>query len=122
MRSDGNDGELVELAKHNALAIGAGHTFLIFLDDAFPVACLNAIKASPEVCTIHCATANPVQARNYANTWIETSHSDIFATVVDCDTFTCCRLLSALLQASSDPHDLWNLLWNGPLDAVQFSK
>ena len=52
--------QLVELATRNALAIAAGHCFVIFLRDGFPVDILNPVKAVPEVCTIYCATANPV--------------------------------------------------------------
>jgi adenosine/AMP kinase len=60
VRRSGNDDELVELATRNALAIGAGHSFVIFLREGFPVNVLNPVKAVPEVCTIFCATANPV--------------------------------------------------------------
>jgi len=60
VRRSGNDPEMVELAVRNALAIGAGHCFVIFLRDGFPVNVLNPVKAVPEVCTIYCATANPV--------------------------------------------------------------
>lgn len=60
IRSDGNDDGLRALAVKNASAIGAGHTFLIFMNGCFPVAVLNAIKAVPEVCSIFCATANPM--------------------------------------------------------------
>ena len=60
VRRTGNDPELVALATRNALAIAAGHCFVIFLRDGFPVNILNPVKAVPEVCTIHCATANPV--------------------------------------------------------------
>ena len=60
VRRTGNDPELVDLATRNALAIAAGHCFVIFLRDGFPVNILNPVKAVPEVCTIHCATANPV--------------------------------------------------------------
>lgn len=60
VRRSGNDPELVELAVRNALAIGAGHVFVIFLRDGFPVNILNPVKAVPEVCSIYCATANPV--------------------------------------------------------------
>ena len=60
VRRSGNDPELVELATRNALAIAAGHCFVIFLRDGFPVNILNPVKAVPEVCTIYCATANPV--------------------------------------------------------------
>lgn len=60
VRHSGNDPELVELAARNALAIAAGHCFVIFLRDGFPVNVLNPVKAVPEVCGIYCATANPV--------------------------------------------------------------
>ena len=60
VRRTGNDPELVELVTRNALAIAAGHCFVIFLRDGFPVNILNPVKAVPEVCTIYCATANPV--------------------------------------------------------------
>ncbi|MBA9895646.1 adenosine-specific kinase [Burkholderia cepacia] len=60
VRRSGTDAELVEFACRNALAIGAGHAFIVFLGDGFyPVNVLNAIKAVPEVCRIYCATANP---------------------------------------------------------------
>lgn len=61
VRRSGNDGDLVELAVRNALAIGAGHSFIVFLRDGFPVNVLNAVKLVPEVCRIYCATANPVE-------------------------------------------------------------
>ena len=61
IRFSGNDEEMIELAKSNATAIGAGHSFIIFMKDAFPINILNAIKAVPEVCGIFCATANPVE-------------------------------------------------------------
>jgi uncharacterized protein len=60
VRRSGNDPDLVELATQNASAIAAGHTFVILLRDGFPVNVLNPVKAVPEVCTIFCATANPV--------------------------------------------------------------
>ncbi len=60
VRRSGNDPELVELAGNNALAIGAGHSFIVFLRDGFPVNVLNQVKLVPEVCRIYCATANPV--------------------------------------------------------------
>jgi adenosine/AMP kinase len=60
VRHSGNDPELVELATRNALAIAAGHCFVLFVREGFPVNVLNPIKAVPEVCTIYCATANPV--------------------------------------------------------------
>ena len=61
VRRSGNDPELVELATRNALAIGAGHCFLVFLRDGFPVNVLKQVQQVPEVCRIFCATANPVQ-------------------------------------------------------------
>jgi len=61
VRRSGNDSELVQLATRNALAIGAGHSFIVFLRDGFPVNVLNQVKLVPEVCRIFCATANPVQ-------------------------------------------------------------
>jgi adenosine/AMP kinase len=61
VRQSGNDPDLIELATRNALAIGAGHSFIVFLRDGFPVNVLNQIKLVPEVCRIYCATANPVQ-------------------------------------------------------------
>jgi len=61
IRRSGNDPSLVELATKNASAIGAGHSFVIVLKAGFPVSVLNAVKLVPEVCTIFCATANPVQ-------------------------------------------------------------
>ncbi|MGC8838573.1 MAG: adenosine-specific kinase [Anaerolineae bacterium] len=62
VRWTGNDDALVELAKKNALALSAGHSFIIFLGRGFyPVNVLNAVKMVPEVCRIFCATANPVE-------------------------------------------------------------
>jgi len=60
IRRSGNDPDLVELATRNASAIAAGHSFVIFLRDGFPLTVLTPVKAVPEVCTIFCATANPV--------------------------------------------------------------
>ena len=60
VRRSGNDQGLTALAAANALAIGAGHAFVILLEEGFPVNVLNPVKAVPEVCTIFCATANPV--------------------------------------------------------------
>jgi adenosine/AMP kinase len=60
VRWTGTDPELIELAKKNAMAIGAGHCFILFLGDGFyPINVLNTIKMLPEVCRIYCATANP---------------------------------------------------------------
>ncbi len=61
VRCAGNEEPLVALARKNALAIGAGHTFIIFMESGFPVNILNAIKNVTEVCRVHCATANPTQ-------------------------------------------------------------
>lgn len=61
VRIEGNDDELKALASENALAIGAGHSFILFLRDCFPINVLNAIKDLQEVCSIYCATANPAE-------------------------------------------------------------
>lgn len=61
IRSEGNDPELKKLAQDNALEVGAGHSFIVFIKNAYPINVLNAIKAIPEVCTIYCASANPVE-------------------------------------------------------------
>jgi hypothetical protein len=61
VRRAGNDDELVQHAVQNALAVGAGHSFVVFLREGFPVNVLNALKQVPEVCRIYCATANPVE-------------------------------------------------------------
>lgn len=61
VRHSGNDSELTSLAVAAATAIAAGHAFVIMLRDGFPVNVLNQVKAVPEVCTIFCATANPVE-------------------------------------------------------------
>ncbi len=61
VRSSGTAPDLVALAERNALALGAGHTFILFLRDAYPINVLNAIKMAPEVANIFCASANPVQ-------------------------------------------------------------
>jgi len=61
VRRSGNDEALTELATRNATAIGAGHSFIVFLDGGFPVSVLNAVKQVPEVCRIFCATANRVE-------------------------------------------------------------
>lgn len=61
IRSEGNDPELKKIAQDSALEIGAGHSFLILLKNAYPINVLNAIKSVPEVCSIYCASANPVE-------------------------------------------------------------
>ncbi len=62
VRWSGSDEALIDLARRNALAIGAGHSFLVVLGAGYyPINVLNAIKAVPEVCRIFCATANPLE-------------------------------------------------------------
>ena len=62
VRCSGTDAALLELARKNALALGAGHAFIVFLGEGFfPVNVLNALKMVPEVCRIFCATANPTE-------------------------------------------------------------
>lgn len=61
IRSEGNDAELKKAAESNAMVIGCGHSFLIFMRNAYPINVLNAIKNVGEVCNIFCATANPVE-------------------------------------------------------------
>jgi adenosine/AMP kinase len=62
VRCSGTDAGLVDLAQKNALALGAGHSFIVFLGDGFfPLNVLNALKLVPEVCRIFCVTANPTE-------------------------------------------------------------
>ena len=61
VRSEGNDKELKSLAEKIASRLGCGHSFTVFLKNAFPINVLDKIKQVPEVCTIHAATANPLQ-------------------------------------------------------------
>src|SRR5271157_5561654 len=62
VRLSGTDPAVTELAKKNATAIGAGHSFIVFLGDGFfPLNVLNTLKMVPEVCRIFCATANPTE-------------------------------------------------------------
>jgi adenosine/AMP kinase len=61
VRGEGNDQALKEVAMKNAYRIGAGHTFVILLKEAFPINILNAVKMCQEVCNLFCATANPVE-------------------------------------------------------------
>jgi hypothetical protein len=65
VRTSGTDEELIKIAEKNAMAIGAGHSFIIFLKDCFPINVLHSIKRVPEVCTIHCATSNPTDVIVY---------------------------------------------------------
>jgi len=61
IRVDGNDEALKELAAANAAAVGAGHIFVVAMRDGYPINVLSRIRETPEVCTIFCATANPVE-------------------------------------------------------------
>jgi len=61
VRVSGNEQELTTLAGKAALELGAGHSFIVFLKDAYPINVLDKIKAVPEVCSIYAATANPIQ-------------------------------------------------------------
>ena len=61
IRSEGNDPALISAAVDNAERVASGHTFVVFLQGAYPISLLNAVKQCPEVCHIFCATANPVQ-------------------------------------------------------------
>jgi adenosine/AMP kinase len=62
LRCSGTDAAMLELAQKNALALGAGHSFIVFLGEGyFPVNVLNALKLVPEVCRIFCASANPTE-------------------------------------------------------------
>ena len=60
-RVDGNDEDLQACAQRNATAVAAGHSFVIVMRDGYPINVLGRIKDVPEVCSIHCATANPVE-------------------------------------------------------------
>jgi uncharacterized protein len=61
IRVDGNDAALQQAAVRNAQALGAGHTFVVVLSSGFPINILGRIREVAEVCTVHCATANPVE-------------------------------------------------------------
>jgi len=61
VRYAGTDDSLVDLARKNAYALSAGHCFILFMKDMFPINILNAVKSVPEVCHIFCATANPLE-------------------------------------------------------------
>jgi adenosine/AMP kinase len=61
VRHEGNDKELRKLAANKALEISCGHSFIIFLKNAYPINVLDKIKSAPEVCTIYAATANPLE-------------------------------------------------------------
>ncbi|MBI3766797.1 MAG: adenosine-specific kinase [Ignavibacteriales bacterium] len=61
VRFVGNDQKLIDIATKNAMRLSCGHCFIIFMESGFPINILNTIKNVPEVCTIYCATANPVE-------------------------------------------------------------
>lgn len=61
VRNEGSDEELIDLAGKTALAIGAGHTFILYIKNAYPINVLNQLKNCPEIARIFCATANPLQ-------------------------------------------------------------
>ncbi|BDC35840.1 MAG: hypothetical protein EF806_04270 [Candidatus Methanoliparum thermophilum] len=61
IRHSGNDSDLEKLAMNKAFEIGAGHSFIIYLKDAYPINIMRSIKEVPEVCNIYCATANPIE-------------------------------------------------------------
>ncbi len=61
VRSEGNDANLREAAIRNAQSLAAGHVFVLVIQNAYPINVLNAIRNVPEVCSIFCATANPVE-------------------------------------------------------------
>jgi len=78
VRLEGTDPELKKLAEENALEIGAGHSFIILLKDAYPMNVLNAIKMVPEVCSVFCASGNAIEV-----VLIETSQGRGILGVVD---------------------------------------
>jgi adenosine/AMP kinase len=61
VRYTGTDDSLVELARQNAMNIKAGHTFILFLENAFPINVLRTLQSVPEIVGFYCATANPVE-------------------------------------------------------------
>jgi adenosine/AMP kinase len=61
VRHSGNDTELEKLASEKSFELACGHSFLILIRDAYPINVLNAVKHVPEVCSIYCATANPIE-------------------------------------------------------------
>ena len=62
IRTSGTDPALIELARENAMALSAGHSFILFMRDMFPINVVNTIQNVPEVVRLFCATANPLQA------------------------------------------------------------
>jgi adenosine/AMP kinase len=65
VRFEGNDEKLKNYAKENAFALGCGHSFIIYIKNAYPINVLNKVKNTPEVCTIYAATANPIEVVVY---------------------------------------------------------
>ena len=61
VRRDGTDPDMIQAAEKNAMALSAGHSFIIVMKDCFPINALNAVKMCPEVCHVFCATANPTE-------------------------------------------------------------
>ena len=61
VRVEGNDEQMKKVAAENAMAIGAGHVFVVMLRNAYPINVLDRIQRCPEVCGIYCATANPLE-------------------------------------------------------------
>jgi uncharacterized protein len=61
VRFAGNDSNLIDLARKNALALSCGHAFIILMEGGFPINILNTVKNVPEVCQVLCATANPLE-------------------------------------------------------------
>lgn len=61
VRVEGNDDELKRVASDNAMKIGAGHSFIVVLRESYPINVLNRIKDIQEVCSVYCATANPLE-------------------------------------------------------------
>ncbi|MFZ3385109.1 MAG: adenosine-specific kinase [Candidatus Methanoperedens sp.] len=61
VRTDGNDDELIKAAQINAMELGCGHSFIVFMRNAYPINVLNSIKSLQEVCNIFCATSNPLE-------------------------------------------------------------
>lgn len=65
VRFEGNDEELKNYAKKSAFALGCGHSFIIYIKNAYPINVLNKVKNTPEICTIYAATANPIEVVVY---------------------------------------------------------
>jgi adenosine/AMP kinase len=61
VRTDGNDEELIKAAQVNAMELGCGHSFIVFMRNVYPINVLNSLKSLQEVCNIFCATANPLE-------------------------------------------------------------